>query len=86
MLMAWKEDAFQHPWDSLDVYAFPLVCFHPTGSVKSRDFDKPLHDPGGSSVTTKVMVPSSFDSSDGRTSEVPHAGEPASATPCKEVL
>ena len=23
---AWKEDAFEHPWDHLEVYAFPLFA------------------------------------------------------------
>ena len=25
--MVWREDAFQHRWDSLNIYAFPLLAF-----------------------------------------------------------
>ena len=47
--------------------------------------DKPLHDPGDTSVATKGIVPRSSSPSGGRTSEAPHAVKPAGAAPCKEV-
>ena len=56
-------------------------CSHLSRSVESNVVHKSLHDPGGSSVATKVVVPDSSGSSGGSNSGNPHAVESAGATP-----
>ena len=64
---------------------FPSVCSHLTGSVESYDLGKPFHDPGGSDMATKRLVPGPSGSSGGRTFQAPHVVELAGAAPRKEV-
>ena len=65
--LTWKENAFQHPWDSVEVYT-PFIRSHPTGSVKCHDLDKPLQDPDGSTMATEGMVFRPSDCTGGRIS------------------
>ena len=65
---------------------FPSICSRLTVSVESRDLNKLLLDPSGSSVDMKRMIPRPSDSCGGRTSQAPHAVKPAGVAPCKEVL
>ena len=50
---------------------FSTVHSHLVSAVESNAPDKPICDPGGSSVATKGMGPRFFGSSDGRTPQTP---------------
>ena len=61
--VAWKQDAFQHPWDDLIAHALPPLHFSKTGLVESDTFDL-----SSSSLTSKGVVCRSIGSSGGGTS------------------
>ena len=81
--VAWKENAFQYPWDYLS------LCSSSASPIRSNALSKPLHGPDGSSVAIKGMVPRSsvfflfffYE----RTSSTPQAVEPASSAPSKDI-
>ena len=75
------EDAFRHPWDNLDVYAFPP--FPLVGRVVARGQRDPksLHDSGRPSLAGEQVVCRSPPSADPITSGTTLVGLAASAAP-----
>ena len=52
--LAWKEDAFQHCWSDLYIYAFPPFALR-MDPIEKNAFSELLHDPGSSTLATKSV-------------------------------
>ena len=79
------EDAFRHPWDDLDLYAFPSLCSGRSGDrsrpavIASRD------DSGRTSLAREGVVRRLAASTDPTTPGSPLLGQAASAAPLQPV-
>ena len=76
----WKQAAYQHPWDDLGAYLYPLHSSQ-AGIVESSAFDKSLLGSDLSTLTSERVV--CFIG--GRASQAPPAVESVGATSCQEV-
>ena len=55
-LIVWKQDAFQHPWDDLTAYTFPLFDVLLQGLFKSSAFDEAVLDSCRSVLASERLV------------------------------
>ena len=65
--MVQKEDASQHYWDDLSIFAFPLYSSK-AGLVESDSFLRCVQCPGSSTLATKGVIHRSCGTFGGRTS------------------
>ena len=84
--LAWKQDAFQYPWDHLSANSFPPLGSSQAGSLQGSRLNRPLVDFGGSAVAPEEVVCGPSVVVSRRTSRAYTSVEPACPTPCAEVL